>query len=336
MAATIRVQVFISYSHLDKKWLGRLQTVLKPLVRNEMIDLWADTRIKAGEQWRKEITVALAKARVAVLLVSQNFLASDFIANEEIPPILAAAKDEGLTIVWIPVTASLWEETEIAKFQAAHDPQRPLESLGRAELNRALVAIAKKIGVAASPSGTSTGDVVGGQIHRTFRVMAPGTQVPHRRLLRDLELAMDSGELRDSELGPLVLETLRAEPKLELADPYDPKWVTTGVRLGDYYYVLVRPSAGQRDWQRDFAKAATPILVAVARSIKRSADAQALIMRLCETLAQWLRLRVVWPNDPDELNDVKNALYQACLSSHEIESDRVLIVLQGLPVVGPT
>lgn len=107
------------------------------------------------------------------------------------------------------------------------------------------------------------------------------------------------------------------------------------MRLGDYYYVFVRPSAGLRDWQRDFAKAAVPILVAVAQSIKRSADAQALVIRLCEALAQRLRLRVVWPNDPDELNDVKNALYQACLSSHEVESDRVLIVLQGLSVVGP-
>jgi hypothetical protein len=229
----------------------------------------------------------------------------------------------------------LWEETEIANYQAAHDPQRPLDSLGHAELNRALVAIAKQIGVAASPSGASTGDAVAGQIHPTLRVVDSGTQVPHRRLLRDLERAIDSGELRGSELGPLVLETLRAEPNLELADSYDARWVTAGVRLGDYYYVLIRPSAGQRDWQRDFAKAATPILVTIARSIERSADAQALVIRLCEILAQRLRLRVVWPNDPDELNDVKNALYQACLSSHEVESDRVLIVLQGLRVVGP-
>lgn len=91
MNATIRDQVFISYSHLDKKWLGRLQTALKPLIRKEKIDVWADTRIRTGQNWKGQITQALARAKVAVLLVSQNFLASDFIADEEIPPIIATA-----------------------------------------------------------------------------------------------------------------------------------------------------------------------------------------------------------------------------------------------------
>jgi hypothetical protein len=43
-----------------------------------------------------------------------------------------------------------------------------------------------------------------------------------------------------------------------------------------------------------------------------------------------LRLTLTWPTDPDELNDVRNALYRTYLNSHEIESDKVLVVLQGL------
>ncbi|HUT10101.1 MAG TPA: toll/interleukin-1 receptor domain-containing protein [Thermoguttaceae bacterium] len=151
MSGTVRNQVFISYSHQDRQWLDRVQTALKPLVRNQTIDVWDDGRIKAGQKWRDEITRALARAKVAVLLVSQNFLASDFIADEELLSILAAAEDEGLTIVWIPVTASLYDETDIAKYQAAHNPESPLDSLPPAELNQALVAIAKKIGDAANP-----------------------------------------------------------------------------------------------------------------------------------------------------------------------------------------
>jgi len=151
MSGTVRNQVFISYSHQDRRWLDRVQTALKPLVRNQTIDVWDDGRIKAGQKWRDEITRALARAKVAVLLVSQNFLASDFIADEELLSILAAAEDEGLTIVWIPVTASLYDETDIAKYQAAHNPESPLDSLPPAELNQALVAIAKKIGDAANP-----------------------------------------------------------------------------------------------------------------------------------------------------------------------------------------
>ena len=83
--------------------------------------------------------------------MSRNFLASDFIADEEIPPILAAAKSEGLTIVWVPIGASLYEATDIADYQAAHDPNKPLNGLTEAELDSALVSIAKEIRDAATP-----------------------------------------------------------------------------------------------------------------------------------------------------------------------------------------
>src|ERR1051325_1183456 len=112
-----RDQVFISYSHDDEKWLQRLQVALKPIVRKYEFVLGSDKGIRPGQEWKAEIAAALDRARVAVLLVTQNFLASDFINNEEMPPILAAAQDEGLTIIWIPVTDSLYEETEIWRYQ---------------------------------------------------------------------------------------------------------------------------------------------------------------------------------------------------------------------------
>jgi hypothetical protein len=50
MAAPARTQVFISYSHADAEWLRRLQIFLRPLTRNQTLDIWADTRIQAGSR----------------------------------------------------------------------------------------------------------------------------------------------------------------------------------------------------------------------------------------------------------------------------------------------
>lgn len=140
-----RDKVFISYSHRDKGWLMRLQKMLKPLVRSGSIDLWADTAIKAGADWRQEIENALATARVAVLLVSAEFLASEFIADQEVLPLLRAAEHEGVTILWVYLSPCHYEETAIGAYQAAHDVAKSLTELSRPRQDRVLLEISKRV-----------------------------------------------------------------------------------------------------------------------------------------------------------------------------------------------
>lgn len=128
-----RTTVFISYSHKDKKWLDRLQVHLKPLEREGLITRWDDTLIKPGTHWKAEIERALNSARVAVLLVSADFLASDYVRNNELPPLLRRAENEGaLVLPLILSPCRFTREQSLAGFQAVNDPAKPLNTLPKA------------------------------------------------------------------------------------------------------------------------------------------------------------------------------------------------------------
>ncbi|HZF10023.1 MAG TPA: TIR domain-containing protein [Thermoanaerobaculia bacterium] len=137
-APAARDQVFISYSHLDKDWLQRLRRMLRPLERNGAISLWDDTAIQPGGKWKEEIQKALASAKVAVLLVSDHFLDSDFIAQEELPPLLAAAEKEGVKILWVYLSSCRYDVTPIGDYQAAHDIAQALDELPEPAQKRVL------------------------------------------------------------------------------------------------------------------------------------------------------------------------------------------------------
>jgi ubiquinone/menaquinone biosynthesis C-methylase UbiE len=136
---TTRDQVFISYSHQDREWLKRLQVFLTPAFRSGRLKLWDDTNLRIGDSWRAEIQAAIARARVAILLVSPNFLASQFIADDEFPRILEAARRDGLTIVWLLLSSAPYEMAAVGQvireIQCAHPVDKPLDMLGEPERN---------------------------------------------------------------------------------------------------------------------------------------------------------------------------------------------------------
>lgn len=129
-ADVARTRVFISYSRKDARWLERVQTHLRPLTRENNVDVWADTKIGAGKLWKQKLDNALESARVAVLLVSANFYASDFIAKHELPPLLAAAESGKVSIIPIILSPCPYQDDEkLSRFQSVNDPARPVAGL---------------------------------------------------------------------------------------------------------------------------------------------------------------------------------------------------------------
>ena len=141
-----RTKVFISYSHADKEWLERLKRHLKPLVREGNLDCWDDTHIRPGDDWKQEIQNALDTAQVAVLLISADFFASDFIDETELPPLLDAAKAKGVRILPVILSASRFARNPgLARFQAVNPPSRPLNEMPQAEQEKVLDRLAHAI-----------------------------------------------------------------------------------------------------------------------------------------------------------------------------------------------
>lgn len=149
VSSPYRDKVFISYSHKDKKFLDELLAHLKPLERVGRVSAWSDQQIQPGSKWLEEIKKALASTKVAVLLVTKDFLASDFIQQNEIAPLLKAAHEDGVAIQWVLVRDCNWKKTALKDYQAAYSPDKPLagKTLSR---DSAWVAICETIEKAAN------------------------------------------------------------------------------------------------------------------------------------------------------------------------------------------
>jgi hypothetical protein len=80
-----------------------------------------------------------------VLLVTQDFLASDFISQQELPQLLQAAKSDGVEILWIAVSANTVDDTEISNFQAVNNSTEPVDGLSAPEQKKEFLQIYKKI-----------------------------------------------------------------------------------------------------------------------------------------------------------------------------------------------
>src|SRR5258708_35829425 len=72
------VKIFFCYAHEDEALLRKVKTHLRPLQRQGLIEVWHDRDISAGSDWEREISTQLNTAKIILLLISPDFMDSDY------------------------------------------------------------------------------------------------------------------------------------------------------------------------------------------------------------------------------------------------------------------
>lgn len=132
------LDVFISYSHRDEKLRETLGLHLASLQRQGVIKSWHDRKISAGTEWKQAIDENLNSAEIILLLISENFIASDYCYDLEMERAIArhdAGEARVIPIILKPVD---WSGAPFGKLQALPKNAKPVttwSNRGEAFLN---------------------------------------------------------------------------------------------------------------------------------------------------------------------------------------------------------
>lgn len=142
-------KIFISYSHRDEEYLSRIKTHLKVLrtFGENDFEVWDDNKINAGDKWQEEIKNALSNSTAAILLISTDYLASDFINKEELQPLLLNAEKEGTIILPLILKPCRFTSIEsLSVFQSVNNPKTQiLSKLSEPEKDEVLLLLTEAV-----------------------------------------------------------------------------------------------------------------------------------------------------------------------------------------------
>ena len=135
--------VFFSYSHKDEQLRDELEKHLTILKRQGLIDTWHDRKILAGDDLDTSIDAHLESADVILLLVSPDFLASNYCYEVEFQRALERHQEGNARAIAVILRPCEWKETPVAKFLVIPKDGRPITKWP--DLDDAMLDVAQQI-----------------------------------------------------------------------------------------------------------------------------------------------------------------------------------------------
>lgn len=115
--ADMPVEIFCCYAHADESWMRKLEIHLSLLKREGLISLWHDRQILAGNEWARDIDEHLETASIILLLISADFLASDYCYDIEMQRALERHKRGEARVIPIILRPCDWLKSPFAPLQ---------------------------------------------------------------------------------------------------------------------------------------------------------------------------------------------------------------------------
>jgi hypothetical protein len=150
-------QVFYSYAHEDERWRKKLETHLSSLKRKGLISGWYDRNIKAGQEWEQEIDTHLNTADIILLLISPDFLASDYCYCTEMKRAMERHEAGVARVIPIILRPVDWQGTPFDKLQVLPTDAKAVTEWSNSD--RAFMDIVKGIRNAVEDLSKNIGEV---------------------------------------------------------------------------------------------------------------------------------------------------------------------------------
>jgi hypothetical protein len=209
--------VFISYSHYDREWRNSIASSLE----RRGLRVTDDTVVVPGDLWAKRLTEMREEAHVGILIVTQNFLASETIQGDELPHLLRLSSSKRLRLLPVVAETSNWRDVEsLREIQAFPPDGKPLSSGSQEEIERNLDSLGKLVmqlvmGGAAPPTPHAQTPVPGPAPTRGRQAGGWLNKETIARFSAEVRTVLDRANQRRARRGAQVVHT--PDVVLELA-----------------------------------------------------------------------------------------------------------------------
>jgi hypothetical protein len=197
-------KLFISYSHIDESFKNELDKHLSLLKRDGLVETWNDRKIIPGQKWGEEIDSNLEESDLILLLISSDFLASDYCFDKEMKKAIEMHESGNTTVIPIIIRHCDWQRPPLKNLQALPKEAKPISSWE--DKDQAWLDVVKGI----TNTITSKRSIKPKPAHSTVDFSLKNVSEKHRNWLLDTEV-----ELSHRRVSRVILPDIYVSPNLD-------------------------------------------------------------------------------------------------------------------------